>query len=218
MRLQRRLFVIYTVCFLMFMILCNCKLVSFFSNINTDKKTKIVRVSGRLYSLIYCDSPCIIISRVWQSSSYNSNFYEMLIKQMSLQPTYTLSQKKSVICSAWWLYLFCAILDFDRNNLYSHFCFSELLILREKKVCWFTFGPLWSTKQKLQIFKKYFKNTIQESCTKKVQFCTRRRKSHFFDAPCIYWIYVWFWKQGTDVFFQCSILSKPKEYKVIKSD
>ena len=133
MRLQRRLFVIYTVCFLMFMILCNCKLVSFFSNINTDKKTKIERVSGRLYSLISCDSPCIIISRVWQSSSYNSNFYEMLIKQMSLQPTYTLSQKKSVICSAWWLYLFCAILDFDRNNLYSHFCFSELLILREKR-------------------------------------------------------------------------------------
>ena len=29
-----------------------------------------------------------------------------------------------------------------RNNLCTHFCFSELLILREKKVCGFSFWPL----------------------------------------------------------------------------
>ena len=26
------------------------------------------------------------------------------------------------------------ILEFDRNDIYTHFCFSEILILREKKV------------------------------------------------------------------------------------
>ena len=44
-------------------------------------------------------------------------------------------------------------LDFDRNNSYTHFCFSELLILREEKVCGFSFGPL--KYQKIQFFKKY---------------------------------------------------------------
>ena len=33
------------------------------------------------------------------------------------------------------------ILEFDRNNIYAYFCFSERLILREKKVCGFFFGP-----------------------------------------------------------------------------
>ena len=43
----------------------------------------------------------------------------------------------------------------------------------------------WSAK-KLQIFNKYWKNTIQESSTKKVQFCNRYRNSHFFfDSSCI---------------------------------
>jgi len=32
------------------------------------------------------------------------------------------------------------ILDFDRNNLYTHFCYSELLILREKRFADFLFG------------------------------------------------------------------------------
>jgi len=63
----------------------------------------------------------------------------------------------------------------------AHFCFSELLILIEKKICGFSFGPL-EYQKKLHIFKKYWKDTIQESCLKKVQFCTRRRKSHFFHA------------------------------------
>ena len=42
------------------------------------------------------------------------------------------------------------------------------------------FWAIVEYQKKLQIFQKYFKNTLQESCTKKVQFCTRRRKSHFF--------------------------------------
>jgi len=50
------------------------------------------------------------------------------------------------------------ILDFDRNKLYTHFCFSELLILREKKVCGFSFGPL-EYQIKLQIFKKIIEKT-----------------------------------------------------------
>ena len=45
------------------------------------------------------------------------------------------------------------ILDFDRNSFYKHFCFSELLILREKKVCGFFGGPL-KYQKKLQILKK----------------------------------------------------------------
>ena len=32
------------------------------------------------------------------------------------------------------------ILDFDRNNSYTHFCFSELLILREKRFADFLLG------------------------------------------------------------------------------
>ena len=45
------------------------------------------------------------------------------------------------------------ILDFDRNNLLTHFCFSELLILKEKKVR----GFFWAIEvpKKIQISKKY---------------------------------------------------------------
>ena len=32
------------------------------------------------------------------------------------------------------------IVDFDRNNLYTHFCLSELFILREKRFADFLFG------------------------------------------------------------------------------
>ena len=70
-------------------------------------------------------------------------------------------------------------LDFDRNNLFTHFCLFKLLILREKRFAVF-FGPL--EYQKITNFQKIF---IRESCTKKVQFCSRRRKSHFFYSPCI---------------------------------
>ena len=75
-----------------------------------------------------------------------------------------------------WSNLF-RILDFDRNNLFTHFCFSELLILKEKISS--------------RIFKKYWNNTVQDSCTKKLQCCTRCRKSHFFfDSPCIAYMYI----------------------------
>ena len=42
-----------------------------------------------------------------------------------------------------------------------------------------------STKQNKK-FSKYSKNPIQESCTKKIKFCTRRRKLIFFGSPCIF--------------------------------
>ena len=83
-----------------------------------------------------------------------------------------------------WFNLF-KILDFERNNLFTHFCFSKLLILREKKGSRIFFGAIGVPK-KLHIFKKYWKNTIKESCINKVQFFTRLRKSHFFDSPCIW--------------------------------
>jgi len=47
------------------------------------------------------------------------------------------------------------ILDFDRNNLFTHFCFSELLILREKKIRGF-FGPL-EYQNKIKKFQKIWK-------------------------------------------------------------
>jgi len=54
------------------------------------------------------------------------------------------------------------ILDFDRKNFYTHFCFSELLILREIKVCGFYFGPLEYQKNK-----KFSKN-IEKTPYRKV--------------------------------------------------
>ena len=75
-----------------------------------------------------------------------------------------------------WSNLF-RILDFDRNNLFTHFCFSELLNLKEKISS--------------RIFKKYWNNTVQDSCTKKVQCCTRCRKSHFFWLT-LYSVYVYY--------------------------
>jgi len=49
--------------------------------------------------------------------------------------------------------------------VYKHSCFSELLILREKKVRGFSFESL--DYQKKYKFSKHIKNTMQESCTKK---------------------------------------------------
>ena len=43
----------------------------------------------------------------------------------------------------------------------------------------------FSTK-KLQIFKKYWKTTIQESCTKKYNFAPGATNHPFFDSPCIF--------------------------------
>ena len=69
----------------------------------------------------------------------------------------------------------------------THFCFSERLILREKRFADFPLGH-WSTKKKLQVFKNIEKKRpYRRVAQKKAQFCTRRRKSHFFfDKPCMY--------------------------------
>ena len=70
------------------------------------------------------------------------------------------------------------ILDFDRNNLCIHFCFSEFLILREKKVRGFFLGH-WSTKKSYK-FSKNIENTILQQAP---------QITLFFDSPCgkFYW-------------------------------
>ena len=72
---------------------------------------------------------------------------------------------------------------FDRNNLFTHFCFSELLILREKGSR-ILLGH-WSTIKKLQIFKN-IERTPYRRVAQKLQFCTRRRKSHLFLTQPVY--------------------------------
>ena len=74
------------------------------------------------------------------------------------------------------------ILDFDKNNSFTHFCFSELLILREKKVRGFICGP--STKKKLQIFEKYWKITSYRRVAKKrYNFAPGAANYTFFTHP-----------------------------------
>ena len=60
-------------------------------------------------------------------------------------------------------------LDFDINNLYTHFAFLNFWFSEKKKVRAFSFRPL-EYQKKLKIFKTNWKNTMQESCTKKVHF------------------------------------------------
>ena len=67
-----------------------------------------------------------------------------------------------------WFNLF-KILNFDRNNLFTHFCFFELLILKEKKVRGFFLFAI-EVPKKYKFSKNIKKNTIQKSCTKKVTF------------------------------------------------
>ena len=72
-------------------------------------------------------------------------------------------------------------LDFDRNNLITHFCFSELLILEKKKVRGFFWGH-WSIKKKCQkILKKHHTGELHKKGTILLQ------ASHItllFDSPC----------------------------------
>ena len=58
-----------------------------------------------------------------------------------------------------WFNLF-KILDIDKNNLFTHFCFSKLLILREKKVRRFFLGSL---KYQKNIEKTPYKRVAQKS-------------------------------------------------------
>ena len=61
----------------------------------------------------------------------------------------------------------------------THFCFSELLILREKKIRGFSFRPL--EYKKITNFQKTLKKHHTGALhKKKTQFFTRRRKSSFF--------------------------------------
>ena len=61
------------------------------------------------------------------------------------------------------------------------FAFLNFWFWEKKTIRGFSFGPLEYQKKY-----KFSKNIEKESCTKNVQFCTRRRKAFFFDSPCIY--------------------------------
>ena len=73
----------------------------------------------------------------------------------------------------------CKILDFDRNELYTHFCFSEVLILREKRLTDF-FWAIGVPKKIYKFSKNIEKNTIQESCTKKYNLAPGAANHTFF--------------------------------------
>ena len=70
------------------------------------------------------------------------------------------------------------ILDFDSNNLYTHFCFSELLILREKKVR----GFFWA--KKFKISKKYWKKSYWRFTQKRYYFAPGVANNTFFYSSC----------------------------------
>ena len=61
----------------------------------------------------------------------------------------------------------------------AHFCFSELLILREKKDSRIFFWAIGVPKKNYK-FSKNIERTPYRRVAQKLQFCTRRRKSHFF--------------------------------------
>jgi len=68
------------------------------------------------------------------------------------------------------LRIFCdsliqSLKDFNSNILYIHFCFSELLILREKKVRGFFFGH-WSTKKNYNFSKNIEKTPYRRVAQK----------------------------------------------------
>ena len=75
--------------------------------------------------------------------------------------------------------VYSEIIHFLCNSFAWRF-FNIFFILKEKRVLGRFFGPLkfqWKITNKI-IMKK--ENTSQESCTRKVQFFTRRFKSYFF--------------------------------------
>ena len=67
----------------------------------------------------------------------------------------------------------------------AHFCFSELLILREKKIRGF-FGPL-EYQNKIKKFQKIWKKRhLGELLKKRYNFAPGAANYTFFDSPCIY--------------------------------
>ena len=117
-----------------------------------------------------------------------SVIFHMCMNTSSVVVMYRVSQKKvwlaapaaklfifvQLSCMVFFQYLY----NIQYRQFIHIFAFYKLLILREGRFADFVLGH-WNRK-KLKIFKNYWKiiiekNTIQESCTKKVQFCTRRR-------------------------------------------
>ena len=85
------------------------------------------------------------------------------------------------------------ILDLERNNLNTHFCFSELLILREKRFADFLLGH-WSNKKNLQIFQNFWKNTIYRIVAqKRYNFSPGAANHTFFTHPVSLYILIFLW-------------------------
>ena len=107
---------------------------------------------------------------------------------------------------------FFLILDFDRNNLFLFFTFLFLWTFdfeRKKRFADFLLGH-WSTKINWQIFKKYWKNTIQESCTKKGTILHQAPQiTLFFDSPCTILIYTYNYHLCIQFLFKHTILFYP---------
>ncbi len=121
-----------------------------------------------------------------------------------MNPIYFVIQTKIIKADLWQLFstsIYCMCLHFQSKNLgclkpakllWKRKCTLKTTVATQlKDDVFFVFLNFWFWKKNnfadffwyqknLQIFKKYWTDTIQESCTKKVQFCTRRRKSHFF--------------------------------------
>ena len=76
-----------------------------------------------------------------------------------------------------WCNLF-KILDFDRNNLFKHCCFLNFWFWDQKKVAYF-FRAI-GVPTKIKSFQKILRIDQSGELQKKVEFCTRRHKSHFF--------------------------------------
>jgi len=82
-----------------------------------------------------------------------------------------------------WFNLF-KILDLDTKNLFTHFCFLNFWFWKKNRFADFFLGPL-STKKIYKFSKNIEKIPFRRVAQIKVQFCTRRHKSHFFYSPCI---------------------------------
>jgi len=66
----------------------------------------------------------------------------------------------------------------------THFCFSELLILREKKIRGFSYGPLEYQKN-YKFSKNIEKTPYRRVAQKRHNFAPGTANHTFFDSPCM---------------------------------
>ena len=94
--------------------------------------------------LIFEENPRTFFSLKIKSSEKQKCVYKLFLSKSKILKR--LNHRKLQFCKFSDILCLCKILDFDRFNLYAHFCFSELLILREKRFADFLLGH-WSTKK-----------------------------------------------------------------------